>query len=357
MPEAAKAAPEPTIEDRIGAFLAPAPAADPEKEGTATSTPEATADSPVEGSEAADSTQPEDSSDAASDSKGDEAASDATPAEGEDEGLQTLEELAGAFDVTTDVLTSRIKVKGPDGSDVPLADAISAFQDAPAAIKASEAAQARTKELEADGAQLRQEHDAKLGELQQLTSRILTEIEQQPEINWKELEEEDPAEFAKQKVKQQERHALARAGLEAMKAEAEKRDKDEATVREEWRQEQVVALQTAMPEWKDPAVAKQAMEDLGAYLEKSGFATDEVQGGALEDHRYLITAWKAAQYDKLQAGIKLQSKKVRTAPKIVPGGARTAQASPKTKRYQQLRAQLKKSGKESDAAALFEEAI
>jgi hypothetical protein len=267
-PQAQKA-PEPTIEDRIGAILAaeeaPADATPSEtpKEAQTTSPPGAETTPPEESSEAVESDEPADDSTAvASDAaaEGDEAASEPSP---EEEGITSLDDLAKSFEVTPEVLTSAIQITAPDGSSVPLAEVLSAFAKAPTAARDAEAAQAKVTEYEAKAAELQKEHDLKLGQLQQLTASLIAQIEQEPETDWAALEEDDPSEFLKRKIKAQERRDAVRGSIETMKQEAEKRDAEARKLRDEWAAAEWQKVEALMPAWKEKAKLDKDMEVIG----------------------------------------------------------------------------------------------
>jgi hypothetical protein len=93
----------------------------------------------------------------------------------------------------------------------------------------------------------------------------------------------------------------------------------------------------AIPGW-----GKQAANEFVAAAEAVGFTRDEV--GNFVDARAIHLAWKAAQWDKLQAAKPAVSKKVSEVPPVTKPGSQATTESTASKRYQELRAQLKKTG-------------
>jgi hypothetical protein len=350
-----------SIEERIGNWLQAEPDADsPDtpttKETQSTSAPATEQQEPDSG--AAESTK--DSEAAATKAASDTAkeGEGAAPETTEEEGVRSIEELAEAFEVTPEEFTSTIHVKGPDGTEVPLAEAISAFQAAPDAERISQATAAKTAELEAQGVKLSQEHDAKMGELQQLTARMISELDADAKINWDELEQEDPAEWNKQKIKQAERREMVRAAMDSMNAEKAKRDAENDRLMEEWQQAEMEKVREIMPTWRDEKVwnAKGGPSDqLAGFMEKMGYTAEDQR--FLWDHRNLMTAWYASEYLKLKSAASVETKKLKKLPKLIPVGARVQAGSADEKRHQELRRNLRKSGKLEDAAAIFEEGL
>ncbi len=212
----------------------------------------------------------------------------------------------------------------------------------------------RTKELQQ---QLQAQHDEGLNHLQRLTEHTIAQIEQEPMPNWKELEQEDPAEYARLRLKFQERDNIIRANLEHLRQEAAKREEAFEKERAEFRKGEAAKLIEWRPEWKDPAVGKREMDELAAYLTGEGFSQEELND--LDDSRYLKAAFKAMQYDALKKKAPITKKRIAKAKGTIRKGA-TSELTPQdkdAKRKDQVFARLKKTGRMEDAATLMEDIL
>jgi hypothetical protein len=93
----------------------------------------------------------------------------------------------------------------------------------------------------------------------------------------------------------------------------------------------------AVPSW-----GATAANEFVAAAQAVGFTRDEV--GNMHDARAIHALWKAAQWDKLQAAKPVVSKKVSEVPPVVKPGSQATTENSASKRYNELRAQLKKTG-------------
>jgi hypothetical protein len=121
------------------------------------------------------------------------------------------------------------------------------------------------------------------------------------------------------------------------------------------RQGEIAALHTKMPEWADQAVAQIAMKETQDFLSASEFTPEEING--ISDHRYLLVAWKAAQFDKLQQQAPKKLDKLRSLPKpqrVLKSGVRRDASSDAAKKAQKKFDRLRETGDERDAATVLE---
>jgi hypothetical protein len=105
-------------------------------------------------------------------------------------------------------------------------------------------------------------------------------------------------------------------------------------------------LKKTIPSWGDVAQRESAQAALNV-----GFSKDEVSN--FMDPRAVHLAWKASQWDKLQASKPQVTQKVKTAPPTSKPGSAATTESTATQTYQKARQQLKKSGDWKDAARLL----
>jgi hypothetical protein len=96
-------------------------------------------------------------------------------------------------------------------------------------------------------------------------------------------------------------------------------------------------LAKAIPQW-----GKQAASEFVAAAQAVGFTQAEVSN--MTDPRAVQALWKAAQWDKLQAAKPLVSKKVSEVPPVIKPGSQATVENSASKRYQELRKELKRTG-------------
>lgn len=114
-------------------------------------------------------------------------------------------------------------------------------------------------------------------------------------------------------------------------------------------------LAERLPEWKDPAKAKRDRDAIRQTLVAEGFTNDELD--QLYDDRMVKIAWKAAQYDQMQA----QRKAIKPTPQKGPAPMRSGSQNfaPRTSVTEVTRAKqrLAKTGSLQDAAAVIAKMI
>ena len=123
-----------------------------------------------------------------------------------------------------------------------------------------------------------------------------------------------------------------------------------------WRQEQVQTLYRLRPDWQEADRGRVAMSEVTDYLTKTGYPQEQID--ALEDARSILTVWKAAQWEKLQAKKPGVKKRLRLLPRTLRAGAREDVAvlsneQAKAKDVEVLRDRLTETGSVDDAAALM----
>jgi hypothetical protein len=279
--------------------------------------------------------------------------------EGEpDDAINTISDLAKMFDVEETEMLDQITIDTGNGTSVPLSKVISTYKNAPDAIHRWEELQGAQNNFQAEAEQMRQRTDVAVRDLAHHAQALLDiTTEEFKDVNWKALEVEDPQRYLILKNKQAERGAAISGAIEKLKGVEQQRQAEVNANSAQNRQGEMAALSRKMPAWSDQEVANAAMSDTQNYLATTeGFSADEIN--AISDHRQLIVAWKASQYDKLkkQAPKKLQSLKGLPKPKnVLRSGARREASGDANKKAQANFDRLVKTGDERDAARLFEE--
>ena len=273
---------------------------------------------------------------------------------GEEEQINTLAELAAVYDVDPTEFAEHLQIEGPDGQMHSLQDAISTFQTGPIENEAVEAG------IAAHIAETRKEIDVHMQKLVDTTKSLLVRIQQEEQIDWAALKDQDIHEYVARREKYDEDRAAAQSAFDAFDEEEQRRAKEDERLQAQDRSEQARLIIRRMPAWRDPEVAKVATSDMRHAMKSNGFTDEEFDG--LSDARQIIMVWKAAQFDKLQEKIKKPGalKRLRGIPtrKSLAATARRDAPAPDSaakQKRQGLVDGLRESGSIDDAAALFTE--
>ena len=346
---------QPSIEDRIGAHLAPPPEQQQEA-------------APGEGGEPSSQETPEPGQAAISDESGEESAENAEAsaeaaesAESADDAVEveTLQDLAQHLNVEVgDLYALRIPVTDPDGQrrDVSLSEWKDAFQGRANLTKLQTEAKEAREAVEAERLQLQQAWKSRLDEanavMQFAEKQLLADMEG---IDWQALNQEDPGRFAAQRQIMTERQkaiAQAKAQVAETTAQAQRElQQQQSQQQAEYLQKEAAALTDAIPEWRSDETAKAEKQAVAEYL--SGmFSPAEIEG--VMDHRAIVLARKAMLYDKTVKSAEATKKRVVKIGKTVlkPAASQPKDAA-KQDQLAAKRGVLRKSGKVEDAAALI----
>ena len=127
---------------------------------------------------------------------------------------------------------------------------------------------------------------------------------------------------------------------------------EQAEKLKEYQQSQHQALLDKLPDWKDPAKAKDEASKIMQYMYSQEFTPQEA--GNLVDHRLVLLARKAMMYDGLMERAAKATKQVAAAPAKVERTGTPAQRNGAAETRQAALNRLSKGGgKLSDAAAAF----
>jgi hypothetical protein len=171
------------------------------------------------------------------------------------------------------------------------------------------------------------------------------------QVNWDQLQATDRAEFNQKVLGYQQRqqalqHLAGIIGQERQKTEQEAMAKQTA-----YRDEQLKLLESKVPEWSTQAARQKAMAEMGPMFQESYGITDK-ELGAIPDHRFLLMARDAFQWQKLQKAKPALTNKVKQAPKLLKPGTQQSKAANSQLQFTQARDRLKQSGgKPSQAGA------
>lgn len=171
-------------------------------------------------------------------------------------------------------------------------------------------------------------------------------------INWEELRELDPGDYAAKKQDFLERqHSLGQIRQDAVtsfekRLDEQKKKDDEAF--KEFQSKEHNLLLDIIPEWKDSAKFQKESEAIQGYLKKSGFEDKDMS--SLADHRIALLARKAMQFDAIQKNGSIAQKKVKTLPKLIKPGHKKSKGEINAGTRKVKMDRLRKTGKVDDAA-------
>lgn len=319
-------------EQRISAFLAPADEAPP-PEAEVAQEPEASAE-PVE-SAPLESAAPEE---------------EGVP-------IEEWNQLAEYLDADpSDLYALKVSLDTPDGPEKitieQLKDTYKSaikFQKEANQLEAARAAAAMQIQQAATQLQAKEQQAAEL--LNYVENNFMQEMGR---INWEQLRQTNPAEFAALRLQYQERQNHL-ANLKAQAAVRwEQAQREQAHLAEQYQRElldrEAKLLYAAIPEWNDPSIAEREKAEIGHFLMQRGATAQEV--GSLSRHWIVSLARDAMRYQKSKGEV-ARNKVFKLGKKVLSPGSRTTRGEQANTETRQLRSRLSKSGNYKDAAALI----
>jgi hypothetical protein len=277
--------------------------------------------------------------------------------EGED-ALYTIEGLAKALEVDESVFLQHVTIDGPEGK-VPLSQVLSTYRSAPEAVRQFQELGNQRAQLDTDRAQLQNDRAQGLQNLHTMAEILHREIESEfADIDWKQLEQDDSQQYVLMRQKHQEKRDKIKLAIDTLNQEAGKHQQEQIRARDEFRVNEVKHLQSKIPDWREPAVARKAMDQVEQFLRSSGFNEQEI--AELEDHRMVLVAFQASEFHRMKSQTPMKVKKLRSLPKpnMKGSSARPDDVSESVraqKAAQKGYDRLRSSGDVRDAASLIEE--
>ena len=244
--------------------------------------------------------------------------------------------------------TVTIKVDGKD-VEVTLDELKKGYQrQADYTRKTMEVSETR-KQAEAEAFKARQEREQYASKLNEQTTLIGALINEQAQINWQELLDNDPVEYLKQQHLFQQRQVA----LQNLHQEQQQVFQQQQVEQAYYRQSQVEAQQqellAKLPDWKDEGKAKAEKTAIKEFLANTGYSAAELE--SLADHRAVLVARKAMLYDQMISKAQAAAKKVQNVPQRVERSS-TGNSQTLDKRGQAYQ-RFSKSGRVEDAASVF----
>jgi hypothetical protein len=251
---------------------------------------------------------------------------------------EQLDSEAQAFTVTVD----------GKPEEVPLDELIAGYHRyATYTKKSQELAQERDGFGEEQQA-LRQMYQQYQGVLSQLHGQMEA-ANKPPNMDWDALERENPVQFLKLKYLEQQR-----AGeIQAVQAEQARMQQLLAGENDKKLQERLTVEQSLVlekiPEWADGDLQATEQRKLVEFGKAIGYSDNELN--TLYDHRALVVLRDAMRYNELTNGDRITEAKSKIG--SVKGGNKETSRRVRSRQVKSKRAQLKRTGKVDDAAALF----
>jgi hypothetical protein len=246
--------------------------------------------------------------------------------------------------------TYRVKV-GKDEVEVPLDELLKGYsRTADYTRKTQEVAEQR-KAVEAERQRI--EEANRLRDVYAERLKVIEQMLSQPEKaeDLASLKENDPIGYAVRVAEQAEKDKQ----LAAVRAEQQRIAQQQQSEQSERLKAHLAGeaekLQSAIPEFADPAKREVIKNDVRNYAKQIGFTDEEL--AQVYDSRAVLALYKAAQYDKLVANKTEATKKVVQAPRMMRPGSFTPEAR-ESQEVKKTRDVLRKSGRKDDAARLFE---
>ena len=240
-----------------------------------------------------------------------------------------------------------VKIDGKE-VEIPLKEALNGYQRQADYTKKTQEVATERKEVEAERERIQAERNHYAQNLNRIQAQLESGLQEQQQIDWQRLIDENPQEYLKQTHLAQSRQAqLQQVYAEQQKlaaitqAEAQQRHVS-------FLQQQQEELLAKLPDWKDEAKAKAEKTALREYLLSQGYKEQDVV--AVADHKAVLMARKAMLYDQMISKANAAAKKVASVPRIEkPGTGVNPGIDKRGAAYQRLG----KSGSIDDAAAVF----
>ena len=304
---------------------------------------------PVDEAEPDEKTEPEEDADDDADEDTDEASNDeaedadenAEEDAGDDDGDDDAEDT-DASEASPDAMVT-VKIDGKD-QKIPVQELAASYHRNADYTRKMMALSDERKGFEAERNSVRTERN----QYGQLLANLQQQLESVQEPDWQALYQTDRLEYLTQMTLKQERDAKLGAIRQEherlsqlAKAEA---DREKKTVMEREKS----ALAKAMPAWTDHAKWAAAQETIRDYGLAQGWTLQQLRD--VDDHRAILTLYKAALYDRAMQRKPQPTKRPLAPP--APPGARQQQHQPrKVTELTRAKQRLAKTGDLHDAAA------
>ena len=196
----------------------------------------------------------------------------------------------------------------------------------------------------------RQDRDAYAQKLNNYTIQLEGALNEQSQINWQELLDNDPVEYLKQQHLFQGRQAAYQ------NAQTERQQIEQYQLHERQQAEHAhladesAKLVAAIPAWKNPEKARSEQNEIKDFLKSQGFTEQDIAG--VNDHRHVMLLRDAMRFNKLLKQAPEATKKVNLAPVKVEKSGNT-QTNSTNSDFKAALNKLGKTGSTNDATTAF----
>lgn len=245
----------------------------------------------------------------------------------------------------------RVKAAGEE-REVTFDELVDGYQKGLDYTKKSQSVAEQRKAVEAERAAIEQAKQARDAYSQRLNliEEFLSKQNEGEDLNA--LKEVDPIGYAVKVAERTEREkqlAMVQAEQQRM---AQQRFAEQQAELQQRLQQEARRVAEVIPEYGDEKKSNEVKKQIRDFAKEVGFTDQEL--AQAYDSRQVQVLWMAAQYAKLQKQKPEVTKKVQDAPKMLRPGVAANQKAAADENVKKAHSQLRKSGKVSDAAALFE---
>jgi len=245
----------------------------------------------------------------------------------------------------------RVKAAGEE-KEVTFDELVDGYQKGLDYTKKSQSVAEQRKAVEAERVAIEQAKQARDAYSQRLNliEDFLSKQNEGEDLNA--LKEVDPIGYAVKVAERTEREKqLAMVQAEQQRMAQQRFAEQQAELQQRLHQE-ARRVAEVIPEYGDEKKSNEVKKQIRDFAKEVGFTDQEL--AQAYDSRQVQVLWMAAQYAKLQKQRPEVTKKVQDAPKMLRPGVAANQKVAADENVKKAHSQLRKSGKVSDAAALFE---
>tara|TARA_R100001463_G_scaffold25735_6_gene60776 strand:- start:214 stop:1230 length:1017 start_codon:yes stop_codon:yes gene_type:complete len=249
------------------------------------------------------------------------------------------------------------KVKiGDQELEVTLDEALKGYQRESDYTKKTQDLGNQRREIETQQDSLRKELEAvknSRSQYEQQLTELTKHLNQDNNIDWETLYQENPAEYVKLKADDDKRkEALQLAQLEQQRINEEKRKEQEKVYNNYLVKERQI-LAEKMPVYADKEKGPQLLEKLTNFALEQGYTQKEIS--MMVDHRAVLLLADAYRYNQIKK-TKLANKKVKTTPRNITSNASNVREDSEDRQNTEKRmSRLKKSGHLKDAQSVLKQ--
>ena len=282
-----------------------------------------------------------------------EGESEAQEVEQEAQGQDETEQVEEQSEEQEKPSTFRVKAAGEE-REVTLEELIEGYQLGADYTKKTQSLSEQRKAVEAERAKI--EEAAKLRDQYAQRLSMMEKILQQQNKgeNLEVLKETDPIGYAVKVAEMAQRDKQLQVLQAEQRRIAEQQQAEQATRLQGHIAEESRKLATAIPGYADPKQGDQIRKDIREYAKSIGWSDQEL--AQIYDSRAVLSLYQGMQYAKLQSNKPQVTKKVNEAPKTLKSGV-SQPRNQEAESQKKVMAQLKKSGKVTDAALAFQRFI